>query len=156
MTFYHYFKDKESLLAQASINLVNNEYSIESNKIIRRETDIEEIEFQSLLATYELVVRHYDQIQNLLCNGDTLPFEIFKNALFDNYQKYMTEQISLSGYDVPSDYFSVFFFSGLYESSLYYANKLKNDKNKQKAKESNRKFCRFLAKLILSMEELVK
>ena len=27
MTFYHYYKDKENLLAAASINLINEEYS---------------------------------------------------------------------------------------------------------------------------------
>ena len=29
MTFYHYYKDKDNLLAQASINIINTEYAEE-------------------------------------------------------------------------------------------------------------------------------
>ena len=121
MTFYHYYKDKDALLAIASINLINTEYDVEYSKILSRETDIEEIEYKSLIATYELVAKHYDQITNLTYKGETLPFQIFKRALFDNYSRYMSELIKMGGYDVPSDYMSIFCFEGLYETSLYYA-----------------------------------
>ena len=88
MTFYHYYKDKDTLLALASINLINNEYNEEYKKIIKKEIDLEEIEYRSILATYELVAKHYNQIQNLIYKGETLPLEIFKRALFNNYLIY--------------------------------------------------------------------
>ena len=34
MTFYHYFKDKADLLAQASIDLINEEYDAEYEDIL--------------------------------------------------------------------------------------------------------------------------
>ena len=150
MTFYHYFKDKSDLLAAASINLINEEYNEAYRKILRKETDQEEIEYQSILATYDWVARHYKQIQNLIHKGDTFPMEIFKNALATNYGKYMTETIKSVGYDVPSDYLSIFFFEGLYGSCLHYAERLKNHKDKKKVKEDIKKLCRFWAKLIMS------
>ena len=153
MTFYHYYKNKESLLTEASINLVNGEYNEEYNKILSRETDLEEIEYQAILATYELVAKHYTQIQNLIYKGDTLPFEIFKGALFNNYSKYMAEMINTNGFDIPSDYLSIFCFEGLYESSLYYAEQLKNRRNKKKVREDNKKVCRLLAKFVLLIEK---
>ena len=134
MTFYHYYKDKDNLLATASINL----------------TDPEEIEYQSILVTYDWVAKHYKQIQNLIYEGDTFPMEIFKNALSNNYSKYITETIKSVDYDVPSDYLSIFFFEGLYGSCLYYAEQLKSKKDKKKVKEDIKKFCRFWAKLIIS------
>ena len=36
MTFYHYHKDKDALLAVASINLINAEYDKEYYKILRK------------------------------------------------------------------------------------------------------------------------
>ena len=150
MTFYHYFKDKTDLLAAASINLINEEYSEAYRKILRKETDQEEIEYQSILATYDWVARHYKQIQNLIHKGDTFPMEIFKNALATNYGKYITEMMKSVGYDVPSDYLSIFFFEGLYGSCLHYAERLKNHRDKKKVKEDIKKLCRFWAKLIMS------
>lgn len=151
MTFYHYYKDKDNLLAEASINLVNTEYNEEYEKILRRETDLEEIEYQSLVATYDWVAKHYSQIQNLIYRGETLPLEIFKNALFGNYSRFMTEAIRTGGYDIPSDYLSIFCFEGLYSSSLYYAERLKNNKSKKKVREDNKKACRILAKAVMSI-----
>ena len=153
MTFYHYYKDKDALLAIASINLINTEYDAEYSKILSRETDIEEIEYKSLIATYELVAKHYNQIQNLIYKGETLPFQIFKRALFDNYSKYMSELINTGGYDVPSDYMSIFCFEGLYETCLYYAEQLKNKKSKKKVKEDMRKVCRLLAKAVVAISK---
>ena len=150
MTFYHYFKDKTDLLAAASINLINEEYSEAYRKILRKETNQEEIEYQSILATYDWVARHYKQIQNLIHKGDTFPMEIFKNALATNYGKYITEMMKSVGYDVPSDYLSIFLFEGLYGSCLHYAERLKNHKDKKKVKEDIKKLCRFWAKLIMS------
>ena len=151
MTFYHYYKDKDALLAIASINLINTEYDAEYSKILNRETDIEEIEYKSLIATYELVARHYGQITNLTYKGETLPFQIFKRALFDNYSRYMSELINMGGYDVPSDYMSIFCFEGLYETCLYYAEQLKNKKSKKKVREDMKKVCRLLAKAVISI-----
>lgn len=153
MTFYHYYKDKDNLLALASINLINEEYSEAYRKILRKETDPEEIEYQSILATYDWVAKHYKQIQNLIHEGDTFPMEIFKNALATNYGKYITETIKTVDYDVPSGYLSVFFFEGLYGSCLYYAEQLKNNRDKKKVKEDIKKLCRFWAKLIVSAFE---
>ena len=153
MTFYHYYEDKADLLAAASINLINEEYSEAYRKILRKETDQEEIEFQSILATYDWVAKHYKQIQNLIHEGDTFPMEIFKNALATNYGKYITETIKSVGYDVPSDYLSIFFFEGLYGSCIYYAGQLKNNRDKKKVKEDIKKLCRFWAKLIVSTSE---
>ena len=76
--------------------------------------------------------------------------EIFKNALSNNYSKYITVTIKSVGYDVPSDYLSIFFFEGLYGSCLYYAEQLNNKKDKKKVKEDIKKLCRFQAKLIVS------
>lgn len=151
MTFYHYYKDKDNLLAEASINLINNEYDEEYEAILKKETDIEEIEYQSLVATYNLVAKHYNQIVNLTYKGETLPLEIFKNALSNNYKKYISELINSSGYDIPRDYIAIFFFEGLYNSCLYYAEQLKNNKSKKKVKEDNKKVCRLLAKISMSM-----
>ena len=153
MTFYHYYKDKDNLLALSSINLINTEYNDEYEKILERETNTEEIEFQSLLVTYELVAKHYKQIQNLIYKGETLPFEIFKSALSDNYSKYMSVLIATNGYDIPSDYLSIFCFEGLYGSCLYYAEKLRSSKNKKKVKEDNEKFCRLLARVIVTIDK---
>ena len=149
MTFYHYYKDKDNLLAAASINLINEEYNEAYRKILRKETDQEEIEYQSILVTYEWVAKHYKQIQNLIHEGDTFPMEIFKNALATNYGKYITEMIKSVDYDVPGDYLSIFFFEGLYGSCLYYAEQLKNNKDKKKVKEDIKKLSRFWAKLIM-------
>lgn len=149
MTFYHYYKGKADLLAAASINLINEEYNEAYRKILRKETDPEEIEYQSILVTYDWVAKHYKQIQNLIHEGDTFPMEIFKNALAANYDKYITEAIKPVGYDVPSDYISIFFFEGLYGSCLYYAERLKNSRDKKKVKEDIKKLCRFWAKLIM-------
>ena len=153
MTFYHYYKDKDNLLAAASINLINEEYNDAYKKILRKETVQEEIEYQSILATYDWVAKHYKQFQNLIHEGDTFPMEIFKNALATNYSKYITETIKSVGYDVPSDYLSIFFFEGLYGSCLYYAEQLKNNRDKKKVKEDIKKLCRFWAKLIVSASE---
>ena len=149
MTFYHYYKDKTDLLAAASINLINEEYNEAYRKILRKESDQEEIEYQSLLATYDWVAKHYKQIQNLIHEGDTFPMEIFKNALAINYGKYIKEAINSNDYDVPGDYLSIFFFEGLYGSCLYYAEQLKNKKDKKKVKEDIKKLCRFWAKIIM-------
>ena len=154
VTFYHYYKDKDALLAIASINLINTEYDAEYSKILSRETDIEEIEYKSLIATYELVAKHYDQITNLTYKGETLPFQIFKRALFNNYSRYMSELINTGGYDVPSDYMSIFCFEGLYETCLYYSEQLKNKKSKKKVKEDMRKVCRLLAKAVVSITKV--
>lgn len=151
MTFYHYYKDKADLLASASINLINEEYNEAYRKILRKETNQEEIEYQSILVTYDWVAKHYNQIQNLIYEGDTFPMEIFKNALASNYGKYITEIIKATSYDVPSDYLSIFFFEGLYGSCLYYAEQLKNKKDKKKVKEDIKKLSRFWAKLIMSV-----
>ena len=151
MTFYHYYKDKDNLLALASINLINEEYNDAYKKILKKETDPEEIEYQSILATYDWAAKHYKQIQNLIHEGDTFPMEIFKNALSNNYSKYITETIKSVDYDVPSDYLSIFFFEGLYGSCLYYAEQLKNKKDKKKVKEDIKKLSRFWAKLIMSV-----
>ena len=153
MTFYSYFKDKEDLLSKASINLINYEYNEEYEKIINKETSSEEIEYLSILETYEWVARHYNQIQNLIYKGETLPFEIFKKALYKNYSKYITYAISSNGIDIPSDYLSVFCFEGIFGSCLYYAEQLKNNKNKKKTKESIKKICRLLAKFVMVVEK---
>ena len=153
MTFYHYYKDKADLLAAASVNLINEEYGEAYRKILKKETDLEEIEYQSILVVYDWVAKHYKQIQNLIHEGDTFPMEIFKSALAANYGKYIAEAIKTSNYDVPGDYLSVFFFEGLYGSCLYYAEQLKNKKDKRKVKEDIKKLCRFWAKLILSASE---
>lgn len=154
MTFYHYYKDKDNLLAVASINLINTEYNEGYEKILNRVTDPEEIEYQALVITYDLVAKHYTQINNLIYKGETLPLEIFKTALSDNYAKYITELIETGGYDIPSDYLSIFCYEGLYNSGLHYAKELANSKNKKKVKEGNRKFCRLLAKVIMSLTQV--
>ena len=154
MTFYRNYKDKDALLAIASINLINTEYNEEYNKILAKETDLEEIEYQSLLVTYDWVARHYNQITNLTYKGETLPFQIFKRALFENYSRYMSELINMGGYDLPSDYMSIFCFEGLYETCLYYAEQLKNKKSKKKVKEDMRKICRLLAKAVVSIAKV--
>lgn len=151
MTFYRYYKDKEDLLAQASVEMVNREYSEEYNRILAEETDLEEIECRSLIVTYDWVARHYSQIRNLAYRGETLPLEIFKSALFDNYRRSFSETIAQGGYDVPSDYLSIFCFEGLYGTCLYYAEQLKNNKNKKKERETVRKVCRVLAKAVMSL-----
>ena len=149
MTFYHYYKDKDALLAIASINLINTEFDAEYYKIVSEVTNLEEIEYLSLIATYDMIAKHYNQISNLTYKGETLPLQIFKRALFDNYSRYITELIRIGGYDVPSDYISIFCFEGLYGTCLYYAQQLKNKKNKKKVKEDIRKLCRLLAKAIV-------
>ena len=151
MTFYHYYKDKDDLLAKASINLVNEEYGKEYEGIEASVSDPEEIEYLSLVATYEWVAKHHSQIKNLLYKGEMLPLEIFKRALFNNYSKYLTEVIDTGGYDVPSDYMSIFCFEGLYESSLYYAERLKNNPDKEKVREEIKKVCRLLAKAVVAL-----
>ena len=151
MTFYRNYKDKDDLLAVASINLINTEYDEEYYKLLRKVTDVEEFEYLSLIAAYELVARHYSQITNLIYKGETLPLEIFKKSLFGNYSKYMSELIKSAGYDVPADYMSIFWFEGLYETCLYYSEQLKNKKNKKKVKEDMRKVCRLLAKAIVAI-----
>lgn len=156
MTFYHYYKDKDTLLALASINLINNEYNEEYKKITNKEIDLEEIEYRSILATYELIAKHYNQIQNLIYKGETLPLEIFKRALFNNYRKYLSESIDTGGYDIPADYLSVFCFEGLYGSCLYYCEQLKNSENKNKVKEENDKLCRLLAKFVMYIDRSFK
>lgn len=150
MTFYNYYKDKDSLLTSASVNLINAEYNTEYEKILKKETDLEEIEYQSLIATFKWVTNHYNQILNLVYNGETLSLEIFKSALFDNYSKYTDELIDSNGYDIPKDYITIFCFEGLYHMSLYYAEQLRNSKNNTKVIEENKKTCRFLAKAIIS------
>lgn len=156
MTFYHYYKDKDALLAEASINLVNNEYDDENKKILEKVTDIEEIEYQGLVVTYDWVAKHYNQILNLTYRGNTVHFEIFKEALFDNYRRYISHLIDTGGYDLPSDYISIFFFEGLFNSCLYYAEQLKNNKDKKKVREDNRKVCRLLTKAVLAMANASK
>ncbi|MDY6430790.1 MAG: TetR/AcrR family transcriptional regulator [Bacilli bacterium] len=151
MTFYHYYNDKEDLLAIASINLINTEYDEEYNKILSKVTDVEEIEYQSLIATYELIAKHYHQITNLIYNGETLPLEIFKRALFNNYSKYISVLLNSSVFDIPSDYISIFCFEGLFETCLYYSEQLKNNKSKRKAKEDMKKVCRVLAKAVIAI-----
>lgn len=151
MTFYHYYKDKDHLLADASINLINREYNEEYEKILKRETDLEEIEYQSIIATFDWVTKHYNQIKNLSYKGETLPLEIFKTALFDNYRNYVSNLVKTSGYDIPSDYLSVFCFDGIYGASLYYAEHLKNSNDKNKEKEDIKKMCRLLAKAVISI-----
>ena len=127
MTFYHYYKDKDNLL----------------------ETNIEEIEYQSIIATYNMIAKHYNQIQNLTYRGETLPLQIFKNALSNNYSNYMTGLINNGSFDVPIDYVSIFCFEGLYGTCLYFAEQLKNNKNKKQVREDNKKACRLLAKAIV-------
>ena len=151
MTFYHYYKDKDHLLADASINLVNREYNEEYEKILKRETDIEEIEYQSIIAAFDWVAKHYNKIQNLSYKGETLPLEVFKTALFDNYRNYISNLVKTSGYDIPSDYLSVFCFEGIYGAGLYYAEHLKNSNDKNKEKEDIKKMCRLLAKAVISI-----
>ena len=154
MTFYRNYKDKDALLAIASINLINTEYDIEYSRILRKETDSEEIEYLSLIATYELVARHFNQITNLNYKGETLPLQIFKKALYDNYNRYISELIKMGGYDVPADYMSIFCFEGLYETCLYYSEQLKNKKSKKKVKEDIRKVCRLLAKAVIAITKV--
>ena len=151
MTFYRNYKDKDALLAEASINLVNKEYNEEYDEILAKETDVEEIEYQSLIITFDWVTKHYNQIQNLIYKGETFPLEIFKNALFDNYTRYLTEVIASTGYDIPSDYMSIFCFEGLYNICLYYAEQLNNNKNKKKTREDAKKACRLLAKAVMAL-----
>lgn len=153
MTFYHYYKDKDNLLAEASINLVNKEYKDDYEKIVKKETSIEEIEYQSIVATFEWVAKHYNQIQNLTYKGETLPLEIFKTALFDNYKSFVTFDINENGYDIPSDYISYFLFNGIYGAGIYYAEQLKNSNDKNKVKEDVKKICRLLAKFDLLMTD---
>ena len=153
MTFYRYYKDKEHLLAEASVNLVNREYGEGYNKILAKENDAEEIEYQSFLVTFELVAKHYEQISNLVYEGDRFPLEVFKNALFENYQKNFVDFINTSGYDIPGNFISIFFFEGLYNSSLYYAKQLKTNKNKNKIIKDNKKMCRILAKIAIDVIE---
>lgn len=150
MTFYHYYKDKDHLLAESSINLINNEYNEEYNKILSNETDIDEIEYQSIAIVFEWVNKHYKQIKNLSYKGETIALEIFKKALFDNYRNYLTNVIIAGGYDIPSDYISIFCFEGLYNAGLYYAEQLNSNKDKKKVKEEGRKVCHFLAETIVS------
>ena len=150
MTFYHYYKDKDHLLAESSINIINKEYNEECDKILAKEVDIEETESQSIFVIFEWANKHYKQIKNLSYKGETIALEIFKKALFDNYQNYLTNLIVAGGYDIPSDYISIFCFEGLYNAGLYYAEQLNSNKDKKKAKEEVRKVCNFLAKTILS------
>ena len=153
MTFYRYYKDKEQLLAEASINLVNREYDEEYNKIIAKENNYEEIEYQAILSTFELVAKHYKQISNLIYKGDRFPFEVFKNALFENYRKDMADFINSIGSDIPGNFMSIFFFEGLYNSALYYAQQLKKNKNKNKIIKDSKKLCRILAKIAVGLIE---
>lgn len=62
----------------------------------------------------------------------------------------MDELVDASGYDIPSDYLSVFCFAGLYGSCLYYANQLKNKTNKTKARDDIKKVCHLFARAIVS------
>ena len=153
MTFYRHYKDKEHLLAEASINLVNGEYGEGYNKILAKENDAEEIEYQSFLITFELVAKHYEQISNLVYEGDRFPLEVFKNALLENYQRQFADFINTGGYDIPGNFLSIFFFEGLYSSSLYYAEQLKNNKNKNKIIKDSKKLCRILAKIAVGLIE---
>ena len=153
MTFYRYYKNKEHLLAEASINLINREYNEEYNKILAKENDAEEIEYQSILTTFEFVAKHYEQISNLVYKGDRFPLEVFKNALFENYQKYITNLINTNGYDIPGNFISIFLFEGLYNSSLYYAEQLRTNKNKKQIIKDNKKLCRILTKIDIGLIE---
>ena len=153
MTFYRHYKDKEHLLAEASINLVNGEYGEGYNKILAKENDAEEIEYQSFLITFELVAKHYEQISNLVYEGDRFPLEVFKNALLENYQRQFADFINTGGYDIPGNFLSIFFFEGLYNSSLYYAEQLKKNKNKNKIIKDSKKLCRILAKIAVGLIE---
>ena len=63
----------------------------------------------------------------------------------------MSEIVNSGGYDIPSDYIAVFFFEGLYNSCIYYAQQLKTNKSKKKVKEDSKKICRLLAKISMSM-----
>jgi len=121
MTFYRHYKDKEHLLAEASITLVNKEYNEALEKIIKKESDYEEIGYQSYLKIYGIISDHYNQIENLIYKGDVFPLEIFEEALLNNYKKYITEQIVSAGYDIPNDIFSIFVFEGLFNSAMYNA-----------------------------------
>ena len=147
MTFYRHYKDKEHLLAEASINLVNKEYGETLEKIIKKETDFEEIAYQSYVKIYGIMSDHYNQIENLTYKGDMFPLEIFEEALLNNYKKYITEQIDLTSYDIPNDIFSIFFFEGLFNSAMYNAKQLKISSNKEKVEEESKKMCRLLTKL---------
>ena len=153
MTFYHYYKDKAALLAEASVNLINGEYARDCAKTLANETDLEEIEYQSLVITYDLVARHYNQIRNLVYRGETLPLEIFKSALFSNYKRYLSELIAAGGYDIPSDYMSIFCFEGLYSTCIYYAEQLRSNRDKKQIKEALRKACRILSKAVMFLVE---
>ena len=153
MTFYRHYKDKEHLLAEASINLVNGEYGEGYNKILAKENDAEEIEYQSFLITFELVAKHYEQISNLVYEGDRFPLEVFKNALLENYRRQFSDFINTGGYDIPGNFLSIFFFEGLYNSSLYYAEQLKKNKNKNKIIKDSKKLCRILAKISVGLIE---
>lgn len=155
MTFYKYYKGKEALLAEASIDLINTEYNEDYAKILKKEKDIEEIEYQSLVTTYNWVGKHYNQIANLTYKGETLPLEIFKTALFNNYKAYMSEIVNSGDYDIPSDYIAIFFFEGLYNSCIYYAEQLKTNRSKKKVKEDIKKICRLLAKISMSMTKVM-
>ena len=88
-------------------------------------------------------------VLNLLMTCFNPYFCLTRQALFDNYNKYMSELINTGGYDIPIDYISIFCFEGLYETCLYYASKLKNNENKRKVIEDNKKACRLLAKAIM-------
>lgn len=147
MTFYRHYKDKEHLLAEASITLVNKEYAEALEKIIKKETDFEEIGYQSYLKIYGIISDHYSQIENLIYEGDAFPLEIFEEALLNNYKKYITEQIVSAGYDIPNDLFSIFIFEGLFKSAMYNAKQLKISSNKEKVEEDCKKMCRLLTKL---------
>lgn len=147
MTFYRHYKDKEHLLAEASTNLINKEYAEAIEKIVKKETDFEEIGYQSYLKIYGIISDHYSQIENLIYKGDVFPLEIFEEALLDNYKKYITEQTDLSGYGIPNDLFSIFFFEGLFNSAIYNAKQLKISSNKDKVEKECKKMCRLLTKL---------
>ena len=147
MTFYRYYKDKEHLLAEASISLINKEYNEAIEKIIRKETDFEEIGYQTYLKIYGIMSDHYNQIENLIYKGDVFPLEIFEEALLNNYKKYITEQLDLSGYGIPNDIFSIFFFEGLFNSAIYNAKQLKISNNKEKVEEDCKKMCRLLTEI---------
>ena len=147
MTFYRHYKDKEHLLAEASTNLINKEYAEAIEKIAKKETDFEEIGYQCYLKIYGILSDHYSQIENLIYKGDVFPLEIFEEALLDNYKKYITEQFDLSGYGIPNDLFSIFFFEGLFNSAMYNAKQLKINSNKEKVEEDCNKMCRLLTKI---------
>ena len=61
----------------------------------------------------------------------------------------MTEIINNGSFDIPIDYLSIFCFEGLYETCLYFAEQLKNNKNKKQVREDNKKACRLLARAIV-------